>query len=111
MEFFSMQMKYKADKQNLYSPCVLQIKDGFIAFQKRSVAGTAIGGYAGHLLSKAAREKNEVIVIPISEITSVETKSSFATALVIVASQNRPTYTFACTSKNEMNQIAGWLRK
>lgn len=111
MSFFSMQMKFKSDEQRLFSPCVIEIKNGFIAFQKRSVAGMAIGGYAGHLLQKEARKKNEVIVIPINEITSVETKSSIATALVIVNSHSRPTYTFACTSKAEMTFFADCLKK
>ena len=110
-EFFSVQTKFKTEHSTLFAPCELLIKDGVMAFRKRSVAGIAIGGIVGHVLSKKAREKNEVIIIPIKEITSVETKSSAVTACVIVTSQNRPIYTFACFSQDEMHQLYACLQK
>lgn len=110
MSFFSTQMKYKTENQSTYQPCVMEITDSYLVFQKRSVAGMAVGGLVGAVISETARNKNGIVAIPISQITAVETKSTFATALVIVTAQGHPKYTFACTSKKEMNRIADLLK-
>ena len=117
MSFCSDQIKYKSDNHALYSPCELEITEDCLAFRKLSVTGMALGqvGTVGDLLgsavSEAARKKSKIVIIPIREITQVETKRTFATALVIVTAQGHPVYTFACTSKKEMERIAGLLKQ
>lgn len=111
MAFFSNQIKIKSDDQRTYALHNVEITDEVLAIQKRSISALAVGGLVGIALAEAARKKNGITLIPLDQITAVETKTSAFTALVIVHAANRPALTLACTSKKEMETVAALLKR
>lgn len=88
-----------------YKPCTMEITNDYLAYSVGSVVGTAVGGLAGLAVSSGAHKKNGVEIIPRAEITSVEKKKGFGTAMIYISAVNRPQITFACFSKKDMETI------
>ena len=104
------QISVKGENDRGYIPCQVEIENGFLTFQKRGlVAGTA-RGLVGLVASEHARKTNEVVRIPLSDITSVEPKATGFTKLVTIRATGFPVYTFGCSSKKEVEAIAALLR-
>ncbi|MBQ3045924.1 MAG: hypothetical protein IJO03_09735 [Clostridia bacterium] len=109
--FYSQTIKFTDNNTKGYRPCAFEITEEYLAFKKGSLLGNSIGGLIGLAMSASADMKNDIILIPIREITSVEAKKTLLTALVTVHSMNRPVYTFACSSKKEMETINNLLKR
>lgn len=110
MEFNGI-VKFKPDGKIMYSPCEIYASAEGLAFQKIGIAPFVVGGIPGRKLAEISRQSNAAVIIPMSDIISVQTKANFAMATVTVVSKNYPKVTFACISKKEMNQVAAALGK
>lgn len=110
MTFSHKRITVKYENDRGFTPCLLEIENGFLTFQKMgAVAGTA-GGLVGLIAETHAKRTNEVVRIPLNHITSVETNMTFVARNVTVRAAGFPAYTFGCSSKKEMEQITGLLR-
>lgn len=93
-----------------YKPCTMEITNDYLAYSVGSVMGTAVGGLVGLAISSGTHKKNGVQLIPRAEITGVEKKKGFGTAMIYVSAMNRPMITFACFSKKDMDTIYDLLK-
>ena len=100
----------KSENDRGYTPCLLEIENGFLTFQKMGAVAGAAGGLVGLVAAEYAKRTNGVVRIPLSAITSVEPKATGFTKLVTVRATGFPTYTFGCSSKKEVEAIAALLR-
>ena len=110
MTFSHQRITVKYENDRGFTPCLLEIENGFLTFQKMgAVAGTA-GGLVGLIAEMHAKRTNEVVRIPLNHITSVETNITFIARNVTVRAAGFPAYTFGCSSKKEVEQITALLR-
>ncbi len=107
--YYSIQNKIKGNFG--YKPCNMEITSDYFAFSQGSVLGVAVGGLVGYAISSGAHKKNGVTLIPLNEITNVEMKKGFGTAMIYIQAVNRPQLTFACYSKKDMETIYNLLSK
>ena len=107
--YYSTQNKIKGGFG--YKPCNMEITSDYLAYSQGSVVGAAVGGLVGYAISSGAHKKSGVELIPLSEITSVEMKKGFGTAMIFIQAANKPQITFACFSKKDMETIYDLLKK
>ena len=110
MTFSYKQIAVKSENDGGYTPCSLEIENGFLTFQKMGAVAGAAGGLVGLIAAEHAKRTNEVVRIPLQYISSVETKDTFWVHQVTVRAAGFPAYTFGCSSKKDMNKLAALLR-
>lgn len=94
-----------------YKPCSMEITSDYLAYSQGSVLGVAVGGLVGYAISSQAHQNNGIDLIPLNEITNVEMKKGFGTAMIYIQAVNRPQLTFACISKKDMETIYNILKR
>lgn len=110
MTFSHKRITVKYENDRGFTPCLLEIENGFAVFQKMGAVAGVAGGLVGLVAEMHAKKTNEVVRIPLNQITSVETNMTFVARNVTVRAAGFPAYTFGCSSKKEMEQIAALLR-
>ncbi len=109
MTFSHKRITVKYENDRGFTPCLLEIENGFLVFQKMGAVAGVAGGLVGLVAEMHAKKTNEVVRIPLNQITSVETNMTFVARNVTVRAAGFPAYTFGCSSKKEMEQIAALL--
>ena len=108
MTFSYKQISVKSEYDRGYTPCLLEIENGFLTFQKMGAVAGVAGGLVGLIAYEHAKRTNEVVWIPLSSITAVEPESTAFAKRITVRAIGFPAYTFGC-SKKEMKAILALL--
>lgn len=111
MTFSYKQISVKSENERGYTPCVLEIENGLLTFQKMGAVAGVAGGLVGLIAAEHAKRTNEVVRIPLNYITSVETNVTLFTKQVTVRAVGFPVHTFGCSSNKDVERIAALLRE